>query len=1182
MQGNQIQNLPKATILSIIDDIKYEGFKESLCYFSCQSQDVLYDCSGILCSLFDLLIESHDESNNKPVIVYHKASGLPDTFINISKSYNDRNVIYIAPSNNTNCFVIFYFLSKQKKVLLIDPSYTERSIDFFKNPISSFLQKEGYSLYISNTEIQQDNYSCGPLISEITRMLYYNHKILEDLSSQSKIRKCTEENLEYNLIDIKHFLPQHQFDCLLNSFKTLGTVNYGIVEKELNGADFRIAHFIIVSIIGFGDIKNYALPKLPLTVGFGGIEYYALPKLPAEVREKYQHAKEIVEKIRSTFIGNLDNINLFNQEIGEWYKKSQLCSNKTIENLASQNNSTVLFEESDITHTPEKTKSEQSNIDSCKQVTKQKNLEWIKKYLEDGGDIDAVDSEDKTLLQYATDNSHFEIAVFLLNNGANVNTLNHYQKKLLLNHIRENQITIDLETANLLEQKRSEYNKRSDESSQYDSSDTDQFFSEGTVNQKLLEKNKRNLKLTIHSTKRDGNCFFHAVLGDSSSGTCKSEKVVEARREWHKFLSQFISLKDASMPNSLKEQLKKVFCFFLNNPKDLTNRSSVIKMLADKVNQDIENSKHEVDKLIKDIIEKFINNHGFRHEIYQIVLENRSKKNEELPRIQTLLNDASILKNEILNNLEDCVLKFYPDLTKEQYCKKYNSQMIADLFLESTDIYDNYLQAIKSSSYYIFFEEIPILAALADIKITVYYNDNGRYIFTIFEPNFQLLGAYVPDYELWGRKKEAVIYYESEHFSQASISQTHSVLTLDLENASGSQLQTTSSDVIIKIVMVSQPSSQQLQCVNKENRIGKQSYLRLHNAVKSGDIDKVRQLIENGYSVNKKDKYGITPLQLAADSGYKDIVKLLIKKGARVNETNNANIAPIHLAASNGHVNTVKLLIKYGADVNIQDEDEKTPLCFAVEYGHTKVIALLKENGAGVKVDNGKELISFHSINSSTTPLHNAVQSGDINKVKQLIADGYSVNEKDKDGRTPRNIAVENGHMNIFELLVNNGGDANITDNVHNTLGRTRLHNAAEYGDIDKVKELITNGVNIDIEDDVLTTPLHLAARNGHSQMATLLIRNKADINAQNLLGVTPLHLAAGNGHVNVVNILIKNRADIKEKDNNGREALDLATDTEIIELLLTENHGSGRIEKKPSSRIQKFHLTKTSHILPG
>lgn len=69
----------------------------------------------------------------------------------------------------------------------------------------------------------------------------------------------------------------------------------------------------------------------------------------------------------------------------------------------------------------------------------------------------------------------------------------------------------------------------------------------------------------------------------------------------------------------------------------------------------------------------------------------------------------------------------------------------------------------------------------------------------------------------------------------------------------------------------------------------------LHLAAGSGDVDKVRQLLEHGsYHVNCTESLGQTPL---------------------------------HYACSEGRVSTVKLLVlDYNADKNIQDVDESTPL----------------------------------------------------------------------------------------------------------------------------------------------------------------------------------------------------------------------------------------------------------------
>jgi hypothetical protein len=125
------------------------------------------------------------------------------------------------------------------------------------------------------------------------------------------------------------------------------------------------------------------------------------------------------------------------------------------------------------------------------------------------------------------------------------------------------------------------------------------------------------------------------------------------------------------------------------------------------------------------------------------------------------------LLNEINVNLKDCALQFNSDLTEEQYNITYNIQTIADSFLEDTEVYKNYLKAINSSNYYIFFEEVPIIASLANVKVIIHYNLNGNQKMAI-EPNQELISSgYSLNKEFWGTKEEAIIFHEGLHFSHA-------------------------------------------------------------------------------------------------------------------------------------------------------------------------------------------------------------------------------------------------------------------------------------------------------------------------------------------------------------------------------------------------------------------------------
>ncbi|MBR9983917.1 MAG: hypothetical protein MUP48_01995 [Wolbachia endosymbiont of Homalodisca vitripennis] len=259
-----------------------------------------------------------------------------------------------------------------------------------------------------------------------------------------------------------------------------------------------------------------------------------------------------------------------------------------------------------------------------------------------------------------------------------------------------------------------------------------------------VEEEFSNSKIVKYSTTGDGNCFFHAVFGDNSSGIYKAERAQDMRMEWHKFLSQFTSLDDVSMPAPLRAQLEKVFNMFLNKPGDLTGKSDKIEKLVEQTNRKIENAEDNVKRLVSKAISKLNVSHN-----------------------QAMLN-----------------LKEYAEALnghgKDEYGAQYNSEFITHSFLNNSELYQAYLEAIKGQSYFIFIEEASILASLANIEINVHCEVSGREKQQKFEPKPEMINddemnkflgrdGYKINDELWGSKERETIYLEGNHYSRAKI-----------------------------------------------------------------------------------------------------------------------------------------------------------------------------------------------------------------------------------------------------------------------------------------------------------------------------------------------------------------------------------------------------------------------------
>jgi ankyrin repeat protein len=287
----------------------------------------------------------------------------------------------------------------------------------------------------------------------------------------------------------------------------------------------------------------------------------------------------------------------------------------------------------------------------------------------------------------------------------------------------------------------------------------------------------------------------------------------------------------------------------------------------------------------------------------------------------------------------------------------------------------------------------------------------------------------------------------------------------------------------------------------------------IHLAAREGNIEAVKQAIDDGADLNAKDNVNMTPLHWAVNNSQKEIVELLIANGADVNAKTENGWTPLHSAAGKGYKEIAELLINKGANVNAKGSKQKeTPLYTAASEGHREVAELLIDKGADV---NAKDAIL------EETPLNSAAYFAHKEVVELLIAKGADVNAKDGDGFTPLHKAAKNGHKEIAELLISKSADVN-------TKGKY-----------------------------FRKTPLDAAITFKHTEIAALLRKHGGKTGAW-FKAEESIHIAARVGHVEAIKKHLADSADVNAKDEDDRTPLDWAIkhkQTEIAALL--RKHGA-------------------------
>ena len=169
-----------------------------------------------------------------------------------------------------------------------------------------------------------------------------------------------------------------------------------------------------------------------------------------------------------------------------------------------------------------------------------------------------------------------------------------------------------------------------------------------------------------------------------------------------------------------------------------------------------------------------------------------------------------------------------------------------------------------------------------------------------------------------------------------------------------------------------------------------------------GDLERVRQLIQDGKNVNSGNSHGTTPLMEAAFFGRDQMVRELIRAGADVNRKNKNKQTALHWASWSGHSNVVKILTEAGANLNDQDWLELTPLMMAAYWGYANVVVKLIRAGADVSVVSSRECLLAAA---GSTALHFAAKTNKIECGVLLVEAGADMRTMNKNFKSPLDLA---------------------------------------------------------------------------------------------------------------------------------------------------------------------------------
>jgi len=274
--------------------------------------------------------------------------------------------------------------------------------------------------------------------------------------------------------------------------------------------------------------------------------------------------------------------------------------------------------------------------------------------------------------------------------------------------------------------------------------------------------------------------------------------------------------------------------------------------------------------------------------------------------------------------------------------------------------------------------------------------------------------------------------------------------------------------------------------------------------------------------------------------------------------------SPLYYSALCGFHGLIRhIAIKHPQHVNAISGSYGFPLVAALCRNHFRVAELLLEHGGSVDVRDTRKQTALHR----TIDWHGKVA---IDAVQFLLERGADVNARRNDLWTPLHLALNIGELTVTRLLLDHQADVNS----RNDDGQAPLHllsrwvaSQDEDDGSDIVKLLLERGANVNERDKDNATPLHLASYNKRLKIIRVLLDHGANADAEKDQGETPLQIVLRGDHnvqqdgVSIGRLLLEHGAEAYAREKYHISSSDLACCFRKEEIVLLGDGGRFKSE---------------------